>query len=385
MTRKTDNNNSTLTKTICAIVFILFAFIYLFFFQADLLYAEQHILSGGTTRYDRTIGAVLITVLLYLLQVGVNRLTRFGGGFYALSYLPSMLCLMLLTAFYEDGGSFGFSIPWMTFGFFALFLFVCFSLFYDKRRRFIENVAVAKTMSVGCLWRNFLTFAVMSSIVGCGGNTDEVFHYRLRAERLIASGHYSDALSVGEKSTHTDASLTMLRVFALSKEKSLGERLFEYPLTGGSNALLPNGKNVRCVFLSDSEIFKQLGIRRKGRMKSMEYLLYLRNHGLALKSVADYILCGYLLDKNLDAFVRELQKHYSLNPASLPKHYKEALILYTRLRSTPAVVFHDEVMDADYADLQKLERKYTNQRERESYVRDAYGETYWYYYFYHKR
>lgn len=384
MTRKIDKDNSTLTKSTCAIVFILFSFAYLFFFQADLLYAEQHILSGGITRYDRTIGAVIITIVLYLLHVGVKRITCYCGSFYALTYFPSMLCLMLLTAFYEKNGNYGFSLAWTISGFAALLLYVLFSFFYWQRRQLSGSIPGVGPMSLCCLWRNLISMAVMSVLVCVGGNTDEVLHYRMRTERLLASENYSGALQVGEKSRHTDASLTMLRAYALSKNRQLGERLFEYPLTGGSDALLPDSKDVRCLFFPESEIFKQLGIRKKGRMKPMEYLMYLRNHGLALKPVSDYILCGYLLDKNLDAFVREVKQRYSLNPVSMPKHYKEALILYTRQRSSPVVVFHDEVMDVDYADFQKLERKYTDRTERESFVRDAYGETYWFYYFYHK-
>lgn len=384
MTRNNNTNNSTLIKSICAIVFILFTFVYLYFFQADLLFAEQHVLSGGTTHYDKTIGAVLVTFVLYLLQVGVRRLTRFGGGFYALTYLPSMLFLMLLTAFYVDGAHFRLSLSCTVFVFAVLFLYILFYFLYKQRRSIIEGAQASRLMSVGCLWRNLLSLAVMSVMVCVGGNTDEVFHYRLRVERLLASEDYIGALQTGDKSENTDESLTMLRVYALSKERQLGERLFEYPLSGGSDALLPDGKNVRCMFLPDSEIFKQLGIRKKGRMKPMEYLLYLKTHGMALRPVTDYILCGYLLDKNLDGFVREIKQRYSMTSASLPKHYKEALTLYTHLRSNPILVFHDEVMDVDYADFQKLEHKYTDIRERASYVRDAYGETYWFYYFYHK-
>jgi len=103
-----------------------------------------------------------------------------------------------------------------------------------------------------------------------------------------------------------------------------------------------------------------------------------------MRPATDYILCGYLLDKNLDGFVNEVRRRYNLSSPSLPKHYREALTLYTHLRSNPILVFHNEVMDADYADFQKLVRKYSNAEERESHVRDSYGGTYWFYYFYHK-
>ena len=47
-------------------------------------------------------------------------------------------------------------------------------------------------------------------------------------------------------------------------------------------------------------------------------------------------------------------------------------------------MFHNEVMDADYADFQKLEKEYKDDRERESYVHDTFGDTYWFYYFYNE-
>lgn len=382
MARNTQRDNSTLMKTICAIVFILFTFIYLYCFQADLLTAEQHVLSGGTTHYDRTVGAILITLILYLVQLGISRLTFFPGSLYALTYFPPLLLLMLLTAFYNGCDSFHLSYIWL---FIAVVLAVVYAIvcfFYNKRRAFINSLSLSRNNFFDCFWKNMLIFALMTMMVCVGGNTDEVFHYRLRVERLLAENDYYGALQVGNKSLNTDESLTMLRIYALSRTRMLGERLFEYPLSGKANALLPDDKNIKCMFYPESEMFKQLGIRKKGRMKPMEYLLYLKNHGMALKPVADYILCGYLLNKDLDGFVKEIKLRYSLSSSSLPKHYREALTLYTHMRSNPEVVYHNEIMDVDYADFQKLDSIYSDKREKTSHIRDAYGETYWFYYFY---
>lgn len=382
MIRSFDTNNSTLVRTICAIVFILFTFTYLYFFQADLLFAEQHVLSGGTTHYNRTIGAFIITVVLYSFQLVVNRLVKFTNCFYALTYFPSLLLLMLLTAFYQKDNTLRLSTT-CTVVVLGLFIFyIAFYFFYDKRRHLIEHVSMSNKKLIGYLWKNILLLSVMLIMVCAGGNTDKVFHYRLRMERLFDSFDYFEALQIGDKSDETDPNLTMLRVYALSKTGQLGERLFEYPLSGGSNSLLPDHKKIRCMFFSETEIFKSLGNRKKGTMAPMEYLLYLKDHGLAMKPVTDYLLCGYLLDKDLDGFVREFKHKYNSASPFLPKHYKEALTLYTHLRSNPILVFHNEVMDVDYADFQKLERKYVDKRERISYVRDLYGGTYWFYYFY---
>ena len=57
----------------CAIVFLTFTFCYLFLYQAESLAYLQHTLSGGKTHYDRTIGAVIITFVLQLIQYWTYR------------------------------------------------------------------------------------------------------------------------------------------------------------------------------------------------------------------------------------------------------------------------------------------------------------------------
>ena len=100
------------------------------------------------------------------------------------------------------------------------------------------------------------------------------------------------------------------------------------------------------------------------------------------KVTADYLLCGYLLDKNLDSFVREITRHYAVNDSvSLPKHYEEALLLYTHLHSTPYIIYKNDVVNADFQDFQKLENTIFNAQHKTA-LRDTYGNTYWYYYMY---
>lgn len=95
----------------------------------------------------------------------------------------------------------------------------------------------------------------------------------------------------------------------------------------------------------------------------------------------DYMLCSFLLDKNLNAFVDNIGKYYAIND-SLPKHYKEALLLYTHLHSAPKLVYNNDVMNADYQDYQKMERNFADGRERKNELRGTYGNTYWFYYQY---
>ena len=91
-------NSSTLNiRVMCATVFVLFSFCWLYFFQSDLLTVTQHILSGGLTKYHPLLGAIIIIVLLQLLQLIVYGITRIGKRAHALTYLPSMVVLALIT------------------------------------------------------------------------------------------------------------------------------------------------------------------------------------------------------------------------------------------------------------------------------------------------
>ena len=70
-------NDSTVTiRVMCAVVFVAFSFLWLYYFQADTLSVAQHALSHGQTNYNRFVGAVVITLVLLLLQLGVYSITR---------------------------------------------------------------------------------------------------------------------------------------------------------------------------------------------------------------------------------------------------------------------------------------------------------------------
>ena len=90
--------SSTLTiHVMCAIVFVLFSLAWLYFFQSDVMAMTQYELSGGLTHYNSALGAVIITVLLYLLQLVVYAVTRLKKRSHALTYVPSMMILAMLT------------------------------------------------------------------------------------------------------------------------------------------------------------------------------------------------------------------------------------------------------------------------------------------------
>ena len=213
-----------------------------------------------------------------------------------------------------------------------------------------------------------LQLLVMMLLTILVANNDRVFHERMKMERFMKEGKYDQALKVGHKSQDTDSSLTMLRIACLHRCGSMGEHLFEYPLMGGSKAMIPDGVTVKAMMWQTPRWMRQN-----------------KTAGNKLRMPKDYLLCGLLLDKNLDRFVAEIKRTYIADSIPLPKHYKEALVLYVHRRTHPMVVLHDDVMEADFQDYQALEHKFADAMQTQAALRDTYGNTYWYYYQYGNR
>jgi hypothetical protein len=74
------------------------------------------------------------------------------------------------------------------------------------------------------MWLNLLILNLFFLFVGLASNGNDIFHYRMRIENLLGKGEFDKAISVGVKSDESDASLTMLRIYALSRVGQLGEK-----------------------------------------------------------------------------------------------------------------------------------------------------------------
>jgi len=348
----------------CAIIFIVFTYLYLSCYQADILAVAQHKLSDGLTSYNYTLSPIVATLVLFLLQLGVFAITRVKKMFHALTYFPSLLVLAFITDVPSGADAYLSLGAWVWIAPLLLLLFGGAMWVIRQLEPYEAEVRVGLWMSRRT-WINLLQMLVMCLLVILVSNGNIVFHERMKMERLLMQGKYAEALQVGKQSLETDSSLTMLRVACLHRTGQMGEKLFTYPLVGGSEAMIP-----------DSVTTKALMWRTPKWMHSM------KNGKLRYVRPMDYQLCGLLLDKNLDKFVALVQKQYNLGSDSVPKHYKEALILYAHRRSVPKVIYKNSVMEADFQDFQALERKSANAMERNTALRDMYGNTYWYYYQY---
>ena len=382
-----NKNSSTISiRLMCAIVFLLFSVCWLYFFQAEVLAMTQHVLSGGVTQYHPVLGTIIITVSLMALQLIIFSFIRLKLRTHALTYLPSMLILAILTnvSLDVDGGNIH-SLSWWGY---VIILLIWLGLIVVSRLYQEVEEDESYHLFSRPMWINVLLMLLMIIGVTWIGNTNAVFQYRMKAEYKLLKGDYDGALKVGKKSLESDENLLMIRMYAMARKDSLGDCLFKYPVTGTSAQILPTDSLSRVMLYPVDSIYKFLGARPARRMQPVHFLECLqRRDTVSNKAVNDYLLCSYLIDRNLDRFAKEIGKYYTVNdsmPNSLPKHYREALVLYTHLRSRPVTVFHESVMDEDYANLKELEKQYPDFMERKGKVEDMYRGTYWFYYDYEK-
>ena len=205
----TTKHSTAVVKTACAIVFLLFTFFYLYYFQADILAMAQHVLSHGKTHYNRTVGAVLITLVLYLLQMGVYALTKLEWRAHALTYFPSLLVLTFLTSpgnhFFQDA-SLG---AWLWAGPLVVLLY-CGVVWVFRQLEDIISESGGTGVFSRLMWVNMLIMVVMFFMVAAFSNHDEAFHYRLNIESRLLDNDLDGALAVGKDTEVSNICLSIM-------------------------------------------------------------------------------------------------------------------------------------------------------------------------------
>lgn len=401
-------NSTAMINVACAIVFLIFVFLYVFCYQADMLTYIQHVWSGGKTHFDPLVGAISFCIVLYLIYYGVKTLFPLPHYLKALSFFPSLLFLGVLTSVTPETDE---SLSVGNWSWISMILLVGFVIVMKPLRELSSLDIKLKDDSLfsKVAWANYLILGILFLITFAIGNGNRQLHKDLRVENLIDKREYAKASEVGMKSYTSDSTITMLRALALSKQNRLGENLFGYRLTGGSMSLVPHRDNsCKFSFADEGILWRQLGAMPREEIRDVKsFLRSLRRHNVARPAVNDYMLTAYLLDRDLTGFVKELsyqldtvkiaanikgkqldtlqqRKTDVLNAGlkKLPRHYREALILYNHIHTNRLITYTNEVIDADYLDFHAIEQKaYKNPEERRSALQDSYSGTYWFYYF----
>jgi hypothetical protein len=358
------------------VMFFVFTFLFLYRVEADLItLLLQHCFPAALAISSFGI-ALVITLILLGVKVALNGVLHLKGRYHAFSFVPSFALLALLTNI----------VPWspwivpLTLIVLSIFFFVVL-----KHRRGYRAFDNFWTMAVP----NLLVMLGCLTYVTVVSNTDDVMLHELKIERCLSRAHYDAALNVGHESLSTSRRLTALRAYALSKEQQLGEHIFEYPLLPGSSDLFLYPSDAPSMILPVDSALSLYGFTPvKGRaalqLQQKAQSGQLGSH----KALADYWLCYLLMKKKLDDFARWLPRFYSVNAQNgnvLPKHYREALILYCKLFIHPRVIYKAAPEEeTNYNDFMELCDSYSQPQERSNFARRLYGDTYWWYFYFQK-
>lgn len=425
MVHDSKGSTSTLHGVVCATIFILFAISYLYFFQAPLLEMIQHAWSGGVTSYDYAWGTGILLGSLLLLTAVVSRFMPLP--FY---YAPAMLCMGLLTAVdVGPDGSVHTSLTWLILSaiIFVALLFASFS-----GREFLLFISGTEErgnrLSSGRAYPFLPLFwmAVFMGLTFLMGNTNRSLHTRLKAEHYCKLRQWDQALKAGLPQHDDNGAITMLRAVALANKGQLGERLFKYNIPPGTTSdcllfgdvtdrsLRQGGKGTH-LLSNGYRLWQTVGFVPRNRTVSARTLLThelqrlqllqdslavrdtittprpstlnphpssLNPQPLSLTPAKDYLLCACLIDRDLKAFMSILPRYYSITD-DLPRHYREACLLYHRLNHLPLPVDKREIAAeiADYDDFCAILKAHRDPVIRNAALRDSYFGTYWYYYY----
>ena len=338
-------------------VFAAFLMIYFYKGAAPVLALEQNRLSEGTTSFSPVVGAVVLTALLVWLQSVIAKYLRFSANAKMLTFVPSSVIAVLLTAFYPKLDVTALSV--------SLLLLICWAVVAVKEQA-REQRPRPRLNLMSALWQMLAMFL----FIGLFGNTNSVLNYEARSAHLVSQGDYEDAIGVGGKSLETSSRLTAIRAFALSHiPGGMGNKMFSFPIPeGGSrNLSIPAADSLAVLMPTDSLLtfVRQASDRR----------LALRS-----KPVADYRLCAFLLDRNLADFAAELPIYYKMD--NLPKYYAQAMVLYARQNPRQTGGYVNESELANYLDFKEEGDKYSREDEKKGALMKDYGDTYWWYYFF---
>ena len=368
--------------TVSAALFVVFSFLFVAVYQAPLLEAFYNSISTGRLQYNPWMVGGIVSLSLTLLALWLNRFTGFKREWTAMAYLPSSLILAFITdidrTIYTGGGSMK---GWLLILAAVVPVYAIFS--FMLRRMLFESIKSAAMSQNRMLWRNLMLLILQFCLVGTLSNSEENFKRETRVASFYNAGMVDKALEVGYKSLNASRELTAMRAYLLANEGLLGERVFEYPQYYGVEGLFFPSEQTS-PFVPDS-VYSLIGATPAEGESAVEFLERTMYADSANVVARDYYLTSLLLDRRLVKFKDEVLAIYGAKGLdALPKHYREALLLYADIDTTAAgdYAINDATMLKRLQRMRAEEALHPDLYVRSNYVRRYYGNTYWWYFIY---
>jgi hypothetical protein len=203
----------------------------------------------------------------------------------------------------------------------------------------------------------------------------------LQVEEALRKQDYEKARKVGEKTMDPSRNLTALRAYAMSREGTMGEYLFQYPQLYGAAGLLMGTSNDKALRLNADSLYTYLGAKPSLGEPAMNFFHRICQEESGNYTTLDYYLSALLLEKELDRFVKAFNELYTVKD-SVPKYYQQALFLYEKMHPLSSEI-RDEAMEEEWKAYQNRKEELSGMVGENNWMRREFGDTYWWYYQYH--
>lgn len=364
--------------TFCALFFALFSFTFVAVYKSPLLQIVYDNVATGRLEYDGWVVSGILTAILVGLALWMNRFAKFQREWTAMAFLPSAFILAFVTDI--DRSIFTGEKSYAVWGWVLLIsLFLYLFLSFVLHRVLFEKIKNPTMVANRIVWRNLILFVLLFAGVGALSGGDRSFMCEAIQYCLFKEGNVDEAVLVGKHYTSASQELTAQSAFLLSLKGELGDKIFEYPNNFGAEGLLPSVKQSSPI--ASDTIYAHIGFERERGETALNYLVRAAGDDSSQLTAREYYLVALLAECRLVDFVDKVFEYYNMGDyVDMPKHYKEALLLYSY------VVQDSGLPDADAAMLSSFEALVKELKKSGSAIFDdmrcysQYGSTYWWYY-----
>lgn len=396
---KSTQRNASIISFLSVLLFVIYSFVLFICYQSDIVALSHFIESDFVSPSPEAIsekawaGALLTTLLCLIPALLLLRCIHFPLRLKALALFPSYIILGLITGIAPHSvDSFESEIPIISTTLFSIVTFVAIVLSQlyheDRGEHFPIANYLAPNIFISCLG---ILFAMSVT------NGDRKLHLQLELSKQMLFGNYEAGIKLLSGETTSSNNIIALQVFALSKQGEMPERMFQIEHLAGSTSLIPDSTPSSLIYQSPELVYAHLGVVpinykgdatlflkkaleiKRGRMKLEDGVYKYCHH---VKPLIDYYLCALLLERNLSQFIQDLPQYYYLDQ-SLPRHYREAMVLHDYLHHETKRQYCDDVADSLFCDFQTLYYKHADNAsvQRKECVNSFRG-SYWNYYYF---
>lgn len=157
--------------------------------------------------------------------------------------------------------------------------------------------------------------------------------------------------------------------------------MFEYPQYYGAEGLLFAPHSQETLRLNADSLYAHLGVRPHVAEETVDFLARICRDEIGRHTALNYYMSALLLDKKLDKFVSAVDM-YCFEQDTLPRYYREALVLYKRTHPGYGREVKDTLMVRRLDEFLNRQKEFSSPVEEKNRMRREYGDTYWWYYRY---